>query len=83
VHAQFAGHPIIGDDKYGKDEQNREMKSLGFRRLFLHAAELRLTLPSGEHLRIEAPLESQLSDGLTKLEASGRDRMELQVGTNG
>ncbi|NVK41262.1 MAG: 23S rRNA pseudouridine(955/2504/2580) synthase RluC [Oceanospirillaceae bacterium] len=82
VHAQFAGHPIIGDDKYGIDEQNREMKSLGFRRLFLHAAELRLTLPNGEHLKVEAPLESQLSDGLTKLEASGGDRMEFQVGTN-
>lgn len=82
VHAQFAGHPIIGDDKYGVDEQNREMKSLGIRRLFLHAAELRLTLPNGERLKVEAPLESQLSDGLTKLEESGRERVELQVGTN-
>ncbi|MFC6672796.1 23S rRNA pseudouridine(955/2504/2580) synthase RluC [Marinobacterium aestuariivivens] len=79
VHAQFAGHPIVGDDKYGVDENNREMKAVGFRRLFLHAAELRLTLPSGERLRVEAPLESQLLDGLTKLQESDRDGTE---GTN-
>jgi 23S rRNA pseudouridine955/2504/2580 synthase len=82
VHAQFAGHPIIGDDKYGVDELNREMKTLGIRRLFLHAAQLRLTLPNGERLRVEAPLEPQLLEGLARLEETGSDGVHVQEGSN-
>ena len=37
VHAQHLGYPIAGDDKYGDDEFNRQMKSKGLKRLFLHA----------------------------------------------
>ncbi|MEH6575804.1 MAG: 23S rRNA pseudouridine(955/2504/2580) synthase RluC [Amphritea sp.] len=67
VHAQFTGHPIIGDDKYGVAEINKEMKRVGFRRLFLHAAELRVPLPSGGRRIIKAPLGDELLAGLSNL----------------
>ncbi len=68
VHCQFAGHPIIGDDKYGTDPVNREMKEYGIRRLFLHAAELRVPLPSGGRKIFHAPLGDELENGLKKLQ---------------
>ncbi len=46
VHAAFAGHPILGDEKYGVEELNKSMKRFGARRLMLHAAELVVKLPS-------------------------------------
>lgn len=67
VHCQFAGHPIVGDEKYGIDEVNAEMKSKGFNRLFLHAAELRFPLPSGGRQVVKAPLEMKLQKAVKKL----------------
>ena len=37
VHAAHAGHPLAGDDKYGDPDFNRHLRTLGLRRLFLHA----------------------------------------------
>lgn len=67
VHTQFAGHPIIGDDKYGVESINRDMKKQGVRRLFLHSAKLEVTLPDDEVLRVSAPLEDALSSALERL----------------
>lgn len=68
VHCQFAGHAIIGDDKYGLDETNRLMKDVGIKRLFLHAAELRIPLPSGGRMVIKAPLDKQLLSAMDALD---------------
>lgn len=72
VHAQHLGYPIAGDDKYGDDEFNREMKSKGLKRLFLHAFSLKFHLPdieTGEDVPIyvEAPLDESLVNVLNKL----------------
>ena len=67
VHTQFAGHPIIGDDKYGVESINRDMKKQGIKRLFLHSAMLEVTLLEGEVLRVSAPLELALSSALERL----------------
>ncbi|WP_207061236.1 23S rRNA pseudouridine(955/2504/2580) synthase RluC [Motiliproteus sp. SC1-56] len=68
VHTQYAGHPIIGDEKYGDEVLNRTLKSTGVRRLFLHAAELRIRLPgSGERLCVRASLEEGLERVLEEL----------------
>ncbi len=69
VHAQFCGHPIAGDDKYGDAAFNREMAMRGLKRLFLHAAELRFTLPDSATIHVEAPLEATLQTLLSRLEA--------------
>ena len=47
VHLQQAGHPIVGDPKYGDFERNRELARgpRKFDRMFLHARELRFTHP--------------------------------------
>lgn len=68
VHAQFCGHPIAGDDKYGDADFNRVMAARGLKRLFLHAAELRFTLPDSVTIHVEAPLEDDLQTLLKVLE---------------
>ncbi len=46
VHAQYLGHPLLGDEKYGRDDLNRHYRQLaGLQRLFLHARDLQLRLP--------------------------------------
>lgn len=60
VHAHFAGHPLAGDDKYGDQQFNKQMKNLGLNRLFLHA--WRLKLP-----QYEKPFQAPLEDSLKKI----------------
>lgn len=71
VHAQYQGHGLVGDPKYGRDEFNQAMKDRGFNRLYLHAAALTLRLPDEpQSLRVEAPVDIKLSrplSGLTKI----------------
>ena len=67
VHCQFAGHSIVGDQKYGADQDNAAMKSKGFNRLMLHAAELRFPLPSGGRKVVVAPLDLSLQKSLQQL----------------
>ena len=68
VHCQYMGHPIIGDDKYGDVEMDQQQKQQGLKRLFLHAAELRLTDPSTEQtIRVEAPYDDALKQAIKRL----------------
>ncbi|MBP0048669.1 23S rRNA pseudouridine(955/2504/2580) synthase RluC [Marinobacterium sp. AK62] len=67
VHTQFAGHPIVGDVKYTPDEDNARFRSLGFKRLMLHAAKLEVSLPDGEKLSVSAPLDPETTNVLDKL----------------
>ena len=62
VHLSHAGYPIVGDEKYGDFELNRQLHRLGHSRMFLHAWRLRLIHPvSGEpvELQVELPPELQ------------------------
>lgn len=68
VHAQYSGHPIAGDEKYGDEAFNRQMSELGLKRLFLHASELRFTLSDEATIHVEAPLDPQLQAILDRLE---------------
>lgn len=70
VHTLYAGHPILGDEKYGQRQVNQQFKAFGLRRLFLHAQKLEITLPNGEHLTVEAPLTDELQQVLTALSRS-------------
>lgn len=57
VHLAHAGHPVLGDDKYGDFALNRELVKTGVKRLFLHAASLAFDHPvTREVLRLQAPL---------------------------
>ncbi len=68
VHALSENHPVAGDQKYGEQEFNKQMKSHGLSRLFLHAAKLTFFHPLTEKsTTIEAPLTTELMSVLTNL----------------
>ncbi len=63
VHLQHAGHPIIGDGKYGDFALNKRwargevLAGARFDRMFLHARRLAFDHPAtGERIALEAPL---------------------------
>jgi 23S rRNA pseudouridine955/2504/2580 synthase len=59
VHAQYAGHPLLGDQRYGDAACEQLAAQLSLRRLFLHARRLRFTL-DGRRYDLEAPLDEEL-----------------------
>jgi 23S rRNA pseudouridine955/2504/2580 synthase len=62
VHLAHAGHPVLGDEKYGDFALNRSLAQRGVRRLFLHAGELAFAHPlTGERLRLAAPLPAEMA----------------------
>ena len=62
VHLAHAGHPIVGDDKYGDFELNRQMVRFGLKRMFLHAWCLRIAHPvSGEPMELHSELPLELT----------------------
>ena len=68
VHAQHLGHPLAGDERYGRAEDNRRFRQDGLRRLFLHARQSTFRHPrSGELMRVEAPLDDDLNEFLLSL----------------
>ena len=61
VHLASAGFPIVGDDKYGDFELNRQLIRLGFKRMFLHAWRLKLAHPvSGDAMQLQTELPPEL-----------------------
>jgi len=63
VHLASAGHPIVGDDKYGDFELNRVMQKNGLRRMFLHAWQLGIVHPVLQQpLQLQADLPPELLD---------------------
>jgi len=67
VHAGFAGHPLAGDEKYGDRDFDHSMKTIGLKRLFLHAAKLSFNALSGDRISVEAPLDDELLSVLDRL----------------
>jgi len=68
VHTLHAGHPIAGDDKYGDKDFDKQMKSCGLNRLFLHSASIRFFHPNEEKtMFFEAPMDEPLKRTLASL----------------
>lgn len=68
VHSLHFKHPVAGDDKYGDEYFNGQMKAVGLKRMFLHARSLRFTHPvTGEVMNPVAPLDKQLTAVIKKL----------------
>jgi 23S rRNA pseudouridine955/2504/2580 synthase len=65
VHLQHAGHPILGDERYGDEDTNRQARELGLKRLFLHAQSIAFADDSGNELHFTAPLADDLEQFLT------------------
>jgi 23S rRNA pseudouridine955/2504/2580 synthase len=60
VHAQYAGHPLACDDKYGDRDADIRFREQGLRRLFLHAHSLSFDW-QGARLQLNAKLEVELA----------------------
>ncbi len=60
VHLAAVGHPIVGDERYGDPETNREAAGLGLGRLFLHAQSIAFPDRSGNERHFTAPLADDL-----------------------
>jgi 23S rRNA pseudouridine955/2504/2580 synthase len=61
VHLAHAGHPVLGDDKYGDFELNRALARQGVKRLFLHAHRLAFKHPiDGRAIRLESPMPDDM-----------------------
>ena len=73
VHLAHLDMPIVGDDKYGDFALNRALSRAGatpgIKRMFLHAARLRITHPAtGEPISFEAPLPAECVRFIQQLE---------------
>jgi 23S rRNA pseudouridine955/2504/2580 synthase len=66
VHAAYLGCPVAGDEKYGDAEANRDLRKLGLKRLFLHAAEFSFELGESRY-DFSAPLAPELREVLDRL----------------
>jgi 23S rRNA pseudouridine955/2504/2580 synthase len=67
-HLEAAGHPVLGDRRYGDFPTNRAARQRwGLRRMFLHAWKLELPHPvTGAPLRLEASLPPELVEVLSR-----------------
>jgi 23S rRNA pseudouridine955/2504/2580 synthase len=74
VHLAQAGHPIVGDPKYGDFAVNKQwargegLPGLRFDRMFLHARRLAFDHPaSGERIELTAPVPTECATLLARL----------------
>lgn len=65
VHLKAISHPVVGDSLYASGKK----PGLGFERLALHAYTLKLLLPNGKEMTIEAPLPADFLIAEKELEA--------------
>ncbi len=71
AHAQYIGHPVAGDKRYGDAEFNDEMYALGLNRLFLHASNIEFAA-FGRNFDVAAALPESLQAVLDALFARKR-----------
>ena len=70
VHAAALHVPLAGDEKYGDHAFNRQVRSCGLKRLFLHAVSIAVRT-GDEWRKFEAPLTSELAAVLDSLGLGG------------
>jgi 23S rRNA pseudouridine955/2504/2580 synthase len=76
VHLAHLGFPIVGDEKYGDFALNRDLQKNGMKRMFLHAASLRLPHPlTGEPLVLSADLPPELVKFVEKIKKSADESL--------
>jgi len=76
VHLAHAGHPVLGDAKYGDFELNRTLEREGVRRLFLHARRLAFRHPAdAKVMKFTSPLPADMQRFLENKIALSADRL--------
>jgi len=69
VHTAYIGHPILGDEKYGKSCPSKfrpELKKILKQRLYLHAREIQFNLHEKQY-RFQADLDAQFDHAFQML----------------
>ena len=74
MHAQHAGHPVPGDQKYGDAEFNETLRAIGLNRMFLHASSVGFEWPDGGQFSVNTPLPPELADVVGQLENTQKKR---------
>ena len=70
VHLAHLGFPILGDEKYGDFELNRDLKRAGLKRMALHAWKMALQHPlTGAPLEFVAPLPEAVANYIAAVDA--------------
>lgn len=69
AHAQHIGHAVVMDNRYGDPVADREWRSLGLRRLFLHAAAIAFSTEATGPVSVSADLPLDLQTVLGDLRA--------------
>lgn len=73
VHLAHLGFPLAGDDKYGDFTLNKDLAKAGLKRMFLHAARLKMAHPvSRQPLALSAPLPGELTEFVARLNLDQR-----------
>jgi 23S rRNA pseudouridine955/2504/2580 synthase len=67
VHAQHAGFPLLGDNKYSNDDSEALTRRIGLKRLFLHSASLEFALSDFGEFSLRADLDKILENTLVTL----------------
>lgn len=67
VHAAHLGHPVVMDQRYGDTEADRRLRTLGLKRLFLHAESITLELADYGRIEAQAPMPASLQGILERL----------------
>jgi len=60
VHLQALEFPILGDERYGDEDENRQATKFGLKRLFLHAQSIAFPDDSGNENHFTTPLSDDL-----------------------
>ena len=58
---------MAGDERYGDSAENKKLKKLGLKRLFLHAQSIAFPDGNGNEAHFTAPLPVELEQFLDKL----------------
>ncbi len=61
VHAASLGHPVVGDEKYGSNQDNRFFRQNGLKRMYLHAQYLEF-IDTSEYRFTVSPDDQWLGD---------------------
>jgi 23S rRNA pseudouridine1911/1915/1917 synthase len=70
VHLAAIGNPVLGDHEYGSRKTNRFcFKKFGLDRQFLHAEEVKFTLPGKKKIMVSAKLPKELQAVLNDIES--------------
>lgn len=69
VHAASKGHPVVGDERYGDNQDNQRFRRMGLNRLYLHSSHLAFEW-EGERVSCEVPVDADWLAALKQLRLS-------------